>query len=149
MVLGLYQGAVPLVVRWAFGGDQRFAPALWLPAPWWWIACLAVVAAATVSAAWLDPDSEDCGPTAVPDRPDRAGSVAAYDALSAVVFLVGLYNGIGPFVARLLFDGDPLLAFTLRLPAPWWWLASLAVVVVAVVLLTVIDDVKQRRLADD
>ncbi len=44
--LGLYQGLVPLVVRPLFGADQRFAPALWLPSPWWWIACLAIVVTA-------------------------------------------------------------------------------------------------------
>jgi hypothetical protein len=158
VVLGLYQGAVPLVVRGAFGGDQRFAPALWLPSPWWWIACAGIVALAVAAAAALEPDGPD-GPDAAeaadrpdgPERPaqDQATPVAAYDALSAVVFLLGVYNGIAPFVARLVFDGDLLLAFTLRLPAPWWWIASLAVVAAAVALLEAIDRAKQRRLADD
>jgi len=56
-----------------------------------------------------------------------------------------VYNGIAPFIARLIFDGDLLLAFTLRLPAPWWWIASLAVVAAAVALLEAIDRAKQRR----
>jgi hypothetical protein len=149
VVVGLYQGAVPLVVRGAFGGDQRFAPALWLPAPWWWIACAGIAALALAAAAVLDPGDE-------PDRsdrsegtepPDRAAPVAGYDALSAAVFLLGVYNGIAPFVARLVFDGDLLLAFTLRLPAPWWWIASLVVVAVAIALLEAIDRAKQRRLS--
>jgi len=42
--LGLYQGAVPLVARGIFGRDQRLAPATWLTSPWWWLACLAIVA---------------------------------------------------------------------------------------------------------
>jgi hypothetical protein len=52
--LGLYQGAVPLVVKLAFGRGQRFAPALWLAPPWWWIACIAVAAAAFALAATVD-----------------------------------------------------------------------------------------------
>ena len=155
VVLGLYQGAVPLVVRGAFGGDQRFAPALWLPSPWWWIACAGIVALAVAAAAALEPDNEQPDGAATADgsdgaeRPDRATPVAAYDALSAVVFLLGVYNGIAPFVARLVFDGDLLLAFTLRLPAPWWWIASLAVVAAAIALLEAIDRAKQRRLASN
>lgn len=153
VVLGLYQGAVPLVVRGAFGGDQRFAPALWLPSPWWWIACAGVVAVAVAAAAALEPDEPDEPGHDRPDepggdagRPDRTVPVAGYDALSAVVFLVGLYNGVAPFLARLVFDGDLLLALTLRLPAPWWWIASLAVVAAAVALLEAIDRARQRRL---
>jgi hypothetical protein len=151
VVLGLYQGAVPLVVRAAFGGDQRFAPALWLPSPWWWIACAGIVALALAAAAALEPDGErpdaagGTGQAGGPERPDRAAPTAGYDALSAVVFLLGVYNGIAPFIARLIFDGDLLLAFTLRLPAPWWWIASLAVVAAAIALLEAIDRAKQRR----
>lgn len=77
---------------------------------------------------------------------DRA---QGYDAASAVVFLVGLYNGLAPFVSRLLFDGDLLLALPLRLGAPWWWITSLAVLVVTFVLLALIDQAKDRALADD
>lgn len=153
VVVGLYQGAVPLVVRAAFGGDQRFAPALWLPSPWWWIACLAVVAATIAVVAALEesgadgaPEPADDTPPAADRDPTRGRSAAGYDALSSVVFLLGVYNGIAPFVARLVFDGDLVLAFTLRLPSPWWWIASLGVLAVAVVLLTLIDDAKQRHL---
>lgn len=150
IVLGLYQGAVPLVVRAAFGGDQRFAPALWLPSPWWWIACLAVVAAAIAVAAVLEDSGtgEPAQATESPAEPaGQDGPVAGYDAVSAVVFLVGVYNGIVPFVARLVFDGDPVLAFTLLLPSPWWWIVSLVVIAVAVVLLDLVDTAKQRRLS--
>lgn len=159
VVVGLYQGAVPLVVRGAFGGDQRFAPALWLPSPWWWIACACITAFALAAAAALDPDDEDQDEPDGPDgrdepdgldrseRTDQTSTVAAYDALSAVVFLLGVYNGIAPFVARLVFDGDLLLAVTLRLPAPWWWIASLGVVAAAIALLEAIDRAKQRHLS--
>ena len=68
--LGLYQGAVPLVVRPLFGADQRFAPALWLPAPWWWIACLSVVAVA--------------GALLVPSTAPRSGPVPAGPETEAV-----------------------------------------------------------------
>ncbi len=73
----------------------------------------------------------------------------AYDVASGIVFLVGIYNGIAPFVSRLIFDGNLLLAMPLRLPSPWWWVTSLAVVVVAILLLIVIDEAKQRRLESD
>ncbi|SFE29316.1 hypothetical protein SAMN05216574_10334 [Blastococcus tunisiensis] len=155
--LGLYQGAVPLVVRPVFGADQRFAPALWLPAPWWWIACLGVVAVAGALLAAIHRARERHVPPVRPvdgatvsppestaDEDPGADRAAGYDALSGLVLLVGLYNGVAPFVARLVFGGDLLLAFTLRLPTPWWWIASLAVVVLTVVLLAVIDRGKER-----
>jgi len=172
--LGLYQGAIALAARALFGADQRFAPALWLPAPWWWIACLAISAVALVLVAVLDDARQrslapattptpaadpDLLPTpSTPSAPDSTGDgdgddrtdkAQGYDAVSAVVFLVGLYNGLAPFVSRLLFDGDLLLALPLRLGAPWWWIASLAVLVVTVALLTLIDNAKDRALAGD
>jgi hypothetical protein len=145
--LGLYQGAVPLVVRPLFGAEQRFAPALWLPAPWWWLACLGVVVVtigllAAISAAQARAGSPAAAPgEAAPARDGTAG----YDALSAFVLLAGIYNGIAPFVVRLFSDGSLLLAFPLRLPAPWWWITSLAVVVVTVALLGLLDRAKERR----
>ena len=152
--LGLYQGAVPLIVRLLFGAEQRFAPALWLPAPWWWIACLGIVAvmvalltaihAAKQRLPARAPTTPAPAAPAGPDEPDEDGT-GGYDALSALVLLVAIYNGIAPFVARLVFDGDLFLAFTLRLPSPWWWIASLAVLVAAVALLGLIDRAKQRR----
>ena len=148
--LGLYQGAVPLLARAVFGAEQRFAPAMWLPAPWWWIACLGIVAVMVVLLAVVHrarerhaPPSAAAPPVGAPDDPHE-GRDAGYDALSAIVLLAGIYNGIAPFVARLVFDGDLFLAFTLRLPAPWWWIASLAVVALAVVLLELIDRARNR-----
>ena len=58
------------------------------------------------------------------------------------MFLVGIYNGVAPFVSRLLLDGDLLLALPLRLPSPWWWVASLAVIAATLVLLEAIDRAK-------
>jgi hypothetical protein len=45
-LVGLSQGLLPLVLRLAFDHDRRFAVALELPAPWWWLACLAIVVGA-------------------------------------------------------------------------------------------------------
>jgi len=79
-------------------------------------------------------------------RHDRTGAGSGgYDALSGLVFLIGIYNGVAPFISRLIFDGNLLLAFPLRLPAPWWWITSLAVIAVATALLTVIDNAKEAH----
>lgn len=155
-LLGLYQGAVPLVARLAFGADQRFAPALWLPAPWWWIACVAIVVVTLVVLAAIDTSraGHDPAPPTDPgaDEEDERSSPQApvHDSLSGLVFLAGVYNGVAPFVARLVLDRDGLLlALPLRLPAPWWWITSLAVIAVAIALLAVIDHDKQRRHSSD
>jgi hypothetical protein len=152
--LGLYQGAVPLVVKLAFGRGQRFAPALWLAPPWWWIACIAVAAVAFALAATVDggrpsrtrdPDPE--APSgAHQDRTAERGSrpAGAYDAASAVVLLAGIYNGVAPFIARLVLDDGLLLALPLRLGAPWWWITSIAVAIATVALLAVIEHAKER-----
>ena len=165
--LALYHGAVPLVVRLVFDRDQRFAPTMWLPSPWWWIACLAVVAVAValiaaihVAKERLDPPvrradgtpghrSEEGDRSTAGDGPPASSSTAGFEALSGLVLLVGVYNGLLPFVVRLVFGGDQLLlTLTLRLPAPWWWIASLAVLVLTVVALAVIDQAKHRHLDD-
>ena len=145
--VGISQGLVPLVVAGVFDRDSRFALPLLLPGPWWWIACLAVLVLAVVALLAIDTAKEraaagsgDAAPAAE-EGADRAGG---YDALSGLVLLVGIYNGLAPFVARLVFGGDLFLAFTLRLPSPWWWLTSLAVVVLTVVLLEWIDRAKKR-----
>jgi hypothetical protein len=159
--LGLYQGAVPLVARLLFDADQRFAPALWLPAPWWWIACLAIVLTMVALLAVLHDTRQrrfptepapGSAPAGMPETStQKSDSTAAYDAASAVVFLVGIYNGVAPFVVRLIFggEGNLLLALPLRLPAPWWWITSIAVLVTTVVLLAVLDQAKQRRHRDE
>lgn len=70
-----------------------------------------------------------------------------YDALSGAIFLVGIYEGVVPLVARIVFDGTPFLALPARLDAPAWWIVSIAVIVVAVVLLELVDRAKQRAAA--
>ncbi|MGH8775646.1 MAG: hypothetical protein ACRDWI_10865 [Jiangellaceae bacterium] len=151
--LGLYQGAVAFLVRLLFDGDQRFAPALWLPSPWWWIACMATVLVALALLAVIRtgkrrriPDPGGSQPSA---RTKRSKGTGCYDAASAVVFLIGIYCGVAPFVVRLVLDGNQLLALPLRLRAPWWWIASIAVIIATIVLLAVIDQAKQRRVTGD
>lgn len=159
-LLGLYQGVVPLLVRLLFDRDQRLSPALWLPAPWWWIACLAVIAATVALLTMIatarqrrhptkpsEPTTPPTGTSA--DTTLHANATRSYDTASAVVFLVGIYNGVAPFIVRLVFDRDRLLlALPLRLHAPWWWITSLAVIVATIVLLAAIDQAKQRRQSD-
>jgi hypothetical protein len=75
----------------------------------------------------------------------------AYDGLSALVFLVGIYEGVVPLVVRLVFrsDGGPLLALPQRLPAPWWWIVSVTVLVATAVALGLIDQAKERAFPDE
>jgi hypothetical protein len=63
----------------------------------------------------------------------------AHDGASAVVFIVGLHQGLIPLVAGVVFGREPTLALATRLPAPWWWLACVAVVGTALALLVAID----------
>ncbi len=148
--VGISQGLVPLVVHGVFDRDDRIALPLLLPAPWWWIAGLAVLVLAAVALIAIDAAKERSAPPPVEPSPATDGegttpsATGGYDALSGLVLLVGIYNGLAPFVSRLVFDGDLFLAFPLRLPAPWWWLASLAVCGVTVVLLEWIDRAKER-----
>jgi hypothetical protein len=67
-----------------------------------------------------------------------------HEAASAVVFIVGLHQGLIPLVAGLVFDREPTLALATRLPTPWWWLACLAVVGLATALLAAIDQSRTR-----
>ncbi|MGY2075649.1 MULTISPECIES: hypothetical protein [unclassified Blastococcus] len=142
--LTLYQGVVPLIVRPLFEADQRFAVALALPSPWWWLACVGIIVLGVGLLALLHRGEEPPPAAAQPEEPREETGTEGYDALSALVLLAGIYNGLAPFVSRLLFDGELFLAFTLRLPAPWWWIASLAVLVLTVVLLAAIDRAKER-----
>ena len=71
-----------------------------------------------------------------------------FDALSAIVFMVGIYEGLIPFVAKL-FDATPVLSVPSRLDAPAWWIVSTLVVVVAIVALERIDQAKRRALATE
>lgn len=142
--VGISQGLVPLIVAGVVGRDGRFALPLLLPDPWWWIACLAVLVLAVVALLAIDSAKERAVPESGAVAPVADDGGGGYDALSGLVLLVGIYNGLAPFVARFVFGGDLFLAFPLRLPAPWWWLASLGVVVLTVVLLEWIDRAKQR-----
>jgi hypothetical protein len=84
-----------------------------------------------------------------PSKGAASKGTGGYEAASAAVFLVGIYNGVAPFVARLVFDGKLLLALPLRLRAPWWWITSIAVLVATIALLELIDQAKKRRSAGD
>lgn len=150
-VVGLYQGGVPLVARGLFGAEQRFAPAASLDPPWWWLACSAIVvvtAAFAVAAEPADPPPDGSGgPSPAPPGPaeDHARATSDLDALSGLVVLLGFYNGVAPFVARLVLGGDLRLALPLLLPAPWWWLTSVATIIGAFGALVAIERVKRRR----
>lgn len=147
-VVGISQGVVPLVVRGFFDRGDRLALATRLPAPWWWIASAAVVVLAAGALLGIEAAKEratpEPAPAAAAREPEPSDPAAWYDALSGLVLLVGLYNGLAPFVSRWFFGGDLFLALPLRLPAPWWWIVSLAVVALTVVLLEGIDRAKNR-----
>ena len=66
-----------------------------------------------------------------------------YEGLTSLVFLIGLYEGVLPFVGTLL-NWHPFLSMPLGLSAPAWWIVSAAVIVVAIALLEVIDRAKKR-----
>lgn len=70
-----------------------------------------------------------------------------YEGLTSLVALIGLYEGVLPFVGKLL-NWHPFLSLPLRLPAPAWWIVSAAVVVVAIALLDVLDQAKKRALSE-
>jgi hypothetical protein len=145
--VGISQGVVPLVVRTFFDRDGRFALPLLLPDPWWWLTCVAVVVGAAVGLVLIDVAKQRAAPAQPADAGSRSpekSSADGWDALSGVVLLAGIYNGVVPFVVRLFSDGELLLAFPLRLPAPWWWLVSLGVLVLSAVLLEWIDRAKKR-----
>ncbi|MFG2004126.1 hypothetical protein ACGFNU_33700 [Spirillospora sp. NPDC048911] len=66
-----------------------------------------------------------------------------YDSLSAIVLILGAYQGIGPFVGKLI-DATPVLSLPARLPSPAWWLAAIASIIVTVFLLWGLDVGKKR-----
>ncbi|KAA2252978.1 hypothetical protein F0L68_33820 [Solihabitans fulvus] len=68
----------------------------------------------------------------------------SYDALSSFVGIVGLYEGLIPFPAKI-FGWHPLLALPVRLASPAWWIVSGAVLVAAFAALVVIDNAKKRH----
>lgn len=67
-----------------------------------------------------------------------------FDALSTVVFLVGVAEGIVPFAAKLTDWWTPIFALPLYLDPPYWWIVSGLVAVIAVVALMFIERAKQR-----
>ncbi|PPK69502.1 hypothetical protein V5P93_006851 [Actinokineospora auranticolor] len=67
----------------------------------------------------------------------------AYDGLQTVVLLVGVWEGLIPFVAKI-FGWRPFLAFPLHLPDPLWWIVSGAVIVISLVLLELLDRAKKQ-----
>ncbi len=70
-------------------------------------------------------------------------SAEDYDQLSTVVFIVGVYEGLLPFLGRWL-GFSPLLSLPLKLDAPWWWLVAGAVLVGAAAALIALDEGKKR-----
>jgi len=148
--VGLHQAGVPLIARGVFGAEQRFAPVAALPAPWWWLTCAAltiVMAIAVLALAPRDAPGEHPTSTETAEPGQPASDEAAdqgWEALSGFVVLVALYNGVAPFVVRLVLGGDLLLALPLYLPAPWWWLAAGFVVVAAAAALVTIDRARHR-----
>jgi hypothetical protein len=62
-------------------------------------------------------------------------------AAQGAVFVVGVYEGVVPLVARAV-GWDPVLAFPLLLPAPYWWIVSVGVIVGAVLGLELLDQRK-------
>jgi hypothetical protein len=151
-VIGLQQGAVPLVVKAVWGRESRLAPASRLDAPWWWLACAAIALVALVVVLVLEPDepsTPDAGDARATSERGSTGPATddrtdadPWHTLSAIVVLVGFYNGVAPLIARLALDGDLLLSLPLRLSAPWWWIASLAVIVASAVALVAIDEAR-------
>lgn len=72
----------------------------------------------------------------------------SYDALSAAVFLVGFYEGLLPFAAKI-FDWTPALSVPARMDAPAWWIVSAVVLIAAVITLDRLDTAKKRRFEPD
>ena len=46
--IGLIEGLAPLVARGLFDGRTLLAPAVHLPAPWWWLVSAAILVACAV-----------------------------------------------------------------------------------------------------
>lgn len=67
----------------------------------------------------------------------------SFDSLSGAVLLLGLAQGVVPFVAKAL-GWTPVWALPRHLDAPLWWIVSAAVIVIAATALLVIDRAKHR-----
>ena len=71
-----------------------------------------------------------------------------YDALSAIAFLVGFYEGLLPLASKL-FGWSPALSVPARIDPPAWWIVAGAVLIAAVFTLARLDDAKTRRFGPD
>ena len=109
-----------------YSADQRFAPALWLPTPWWWIAGLGIVAATTI-AVLLVPDSPS--PSTGADRSLDARSadrraVHLFDRHGDEHSTVGHHDGSVLVPVGVLAGGDAVVAhqrFDLRAASVGSW----------------------------
>jgi hypothetical protein len=52
--IGLIEGLFPLLARGLFDGRTLLAPAVHLPAPWWWLVSASILAACVVGLVALD-----------------------------------------------------------------------------------------------
>lgn len=67
----------------------------------------------------------------------------AYDGASGLVWVVGVTQGVLPFLAKA-FGWAPAVLLPCRLDAPAWWIVSAAVIAAATVALILIDGAKER-----
>lgn len=54
VAIGLIEGLFPLLARGLFDGRTLLAPAVHLPAPWWWLVSASVLVACAVGVVVLD-----------------------------------------------------------------------------------------------
>lgn len=66
-----------------------------------------------------------------------------FDAVSGVVFFVGLVEGVLPFLAKAT-GWTPFFALPRYLDAPLWWIVSALVIVAAVVAIAILETAKRR-----
>jgi hypothetical protein len=52
--IGLVEGVFPLLARGLFDGRTLLAPAVHLPAPWWWLVSASILVACAVGLVVLD-----------------------------------------------------------------------------------------------
>jgi hypothetical protein len=72
----------------------------------------------------------------------------SYDALSAVALLVGFYEGLLPFAAKL-FGWSPALSLPAHMDPPAWWIVAGVALIAAVIALDRLDTAKNRRFGPD
>jgi hypothetical protein len=69
-----------------------------------------------------------------------------YDVIANLILLVVLFEGLLPFVAKLI-GVDPVISVPDNLDAPEWWLVSALVIAGGGVLLETIDRAKGRAMS--